>query len=607
MADDGRQYDGHMAMFGQDSDTEPSYLQASVAAKAINRVFRGGRNRTRPPFIHKQFVFGDEVKEYEDIVRYGNVQGCIAYRAKKPSRTDGLIYAVAGHVFHLTLVNDSFLVRFICKGNSSKLLHCWMKQAEEWLYIQDGNDLPWFWNGLFELPAVRSKGPDGFEMPVGTIMEYVHGRIFVSNAYDQIAASDIMYGAGFTNSSNVQKFTENMYWSEGGYFGTPSNIGQITGMTVVARQSSGNVRAQGELLIMSMDGAQVIEAGVARSLWQTQQVQSVALIGRGSVSPYGLINVNNDVWFRSDDGIASYRIQSSEQQSGYSLSKISRAVNSFFRNDTPEMLQFSSMMYFDNRVLTTCSPIYVPPKSEDYGAHRCHRGMVAIDLEKAGGIQGESDFNCDGLWTGIRPVVLVNGKFGSVTKGFAVSHDSDGENRIYELSRDEGNDEIEGRKVKQKWSYQTKKFSWDTARASNQFEVKKLIGGDLAISNVGGRITVKAEYRADYIPFWQELMQEQEFGSEIEGWSFSLKRFTSYRFTGPKDTHVDGIEAPTNKGTTHQIKISGSGVVQVDRLRVAMTFRNDPSTASGACVKEDPKQTVLDGIVESDYSYDITQ
>lgn len=363
MAEDGRIYDGHSFIFGSDTDTDPSALEPSIASKAVNRIFRGGKNRTRPPFIHKPFIFDDESAVYEDVLRYGNFQGWIPYRKKMPGREDGIVVSIAGCIFFLTLVNENWFARCIFKGNDPRLLHTWFVQANEWLYVQNGKDRPIFWNGLFPSEARRSD-PDENEMPIGTIMAYAHGRVFLSNAFDQVAASDIIYGNGLTRTDATQKFTENLYWNEGGYFGQPLEIGAITGMIVMPRQDQ-NIRGTGELVILSEEGATAIEASVPRSLWKSSQIQTVTLSGRGCVAPASLILVNNDLWFRSDDGMASYQVARVEQKRQLSFGKMSRFANLWFDDDTEWLTRFASAVYFDNRVLSTVSPFLVNANSEN--------------------------------------------------------------------------------------------------------------------------------------------------------------------------------------------------------------------------------------------------
>src|SRR5687767_3434295 len=127
---DGRLYDGHTSVFGHDSDTDPISLTASRAAKAVNRIFRGGRNLARPPFLHTDVLrFEGEAANYQTAFRFGNFQGWYPYVKKKPNREDGIVVAIAGFIFFLVLVNEKIIVRLIFKGNDPKLLHTWFVQA----------------------------------------------------------------------------------------------------------------------------------------------------------------------------------------------------------------------------------------------------------------------------------------------------------------------------------------------------------------------------------------------------------------------------------------------------------------------------------------------
>lgn len=603
MAGDGRVLDGHTFLFGMDGDTDPSALKPSTSAKSVNRVFRGGKNRTRPPFLHKPFLFDEDSEQYRWLVTYGNFQGWTEYRKRKPGREDGIVVAIAGKIFFLTLVNEKFYCRFIVDGNDPRLLHTWFVQAEEWLYIQNGKERPIFWNGLLPSSARRSDASKN-EMPVGTVMAYAHGRIFLSNAFDQIAASDIIHGNGLTKSDAPQKFTENLYWNEGGYFGQPTYLGEITGMIVLARQDD-RLNGQGELVILSEEGATAIEAGISRSQWKNTKIQTVTLTGRGAVAPASLINVNNDCWFRSDDGISSYQISRSEQKRQLSFGKLSRHVNPWLENDTPWLLRYASSIYFNNRIITTVSPMLGTPEDPTHGSHRFHRGMVVLDLDQASDVQGDSPFNWDGLWTGIRPTALL--KFSK--RAFAFSYDSDGVNRIYEISKSGLNDIIEDTQIKTDWFYLSKRFDWVNSQKSNEFEVKKLVGGELWISEVRDRIDIGADYRPDNSPYWNQIMGTTPFGSDFQGdYKFSHPRYKRFKFPSPVVKTECGAPYPSNHGSQHQIMVYGSGQARVDRMRVAMAPTNDPNSPIVDCKVDDPKTTLdSEGKLDDEFSYDIAE
>ena len=168
MASDGRIFDGHTFLFGIDSDTDASALNPNTAARAVNRIFRGGRNLTRPAFKHFPFLLDDSAKPYEELIKSGNFQGWMEYRKAKPGGQDGVVVSIAGKILVFSLVNEKILVRLVFDGNDAKLLHTWFVQAEEWVYIQNGKEAPIFWDGLFPSTARRSN-PDKSEMPIGTI------------------------------------------------------------------------------------------------------------------------------------------------------------------------------------------------------------------------------------------------------------------------------------------------------------------------------------------------------------------------------------------------------------------------------------------------------
>jgi hypothetical protein len=596
---DGRIYEGHVAVFGQDTATEPSELPSAIAAKAVNRIFRGGKNRTRPPLWHQDLEFQDEAVQYERQFRYGNFQGWWPYRKKKPGREDGIVVSIAGILFFCVLVNEKWLIRLITKGNNAKLQHAWFWQMEEWLYVQDGESRPIFWNGLFPSTARRSD-PAANEMPVGTIMVGAHGRIFLSNAFDQVAASDIIYGSGLTDSTGPQRFTENMYWAEGGYFGNPTELGQITGMSVIARQGQG-LNGQGEVVILAEDGASAIEASIPRSQWKDARVHGLTLSGRGCVAPASVIQVNNDLFFRSDDGLSSYQILRAEQSREFSFGKLSQHVNEWMDHDTEWLKRYCSAIYFDNRVLVTVSPFLAKPDDLGHGTHRYHRGVLALDLDQKSDVQGDASFNWDGLWTGIRPCALLRmGK-----QAFAFSHDTDGENRIYEIKRRGLNDRIYGKASKTKWFYITKRFNWEQTGKSNRFEGKRFVGGDLLISNISDVVNVGVDYRPDNLACWSFAMQSREVGNDFEDdWKFSLTRSKPLFFETPYDGCIQGWDKPVNNGLAFQFMVHGEGDVQVDGLRVAIAPIPNPKALAPDC-RPNNKKIELTCELEQDYSYNI--
>lgn len=605
MAADARAFDGHTVVFSQDCGIDPSTLDQTTVAKAVNRSFRGGRNRTRPPFIHRPFVFTDP--QDEAIVKKANLQGAVFYRKTRVAREDCLVASIGGYFFRFTLVNDKFVVDRIFHQNNPLLMHTWFVQAQDWLYAQNGLESPIFWDGTMPSSARRSGFPDNQEMPIGTIMQYAFGRVFVASSYDQVIASDIIYGKGFNNTNNTQNFTENTYANEGGSFGMPMTLGHITGMLVSSFQSKGNLFGQGLLMVFGEEGAQGLDVSVSREGWKDAQIQSVTLTGIGCIAHNSLINVNNQMVFRSDDGLSVYQMAQSDENTQFAFGKFSQPVNFWFDQDTDWLKQFNSTIHFDNRILSTVSPTIQPPEDPQYGNHRYHRGMVVLDLDRTVESQSGRSIAWNGLWTGIRPTALINGRFGDRKRAFAFSFDADGQNRIYEICTSGRFDEVEGIQVPCGWAYETRKMDWSAVGTSNSFEMKKIVGGELHVSEMSDRIQIEAQYRSDNRPDWRQLSNATDIGPALTGFKFTEPRAKRIKFLTPSDRCLPGEPNSAAHGLQHQVKIKGVGSVRVDRVRVSMSpGGNDPNVPVGddPSKLDDPEAIVpTSGPLENDYEY----
>lgn len=619
MAADNRAFDGCTYVFGCDTGLDPSLLQPSQLAKAVNRTFRGAINRTRPPFIHRSFIYNDPTDE--PIVRFGNVQGAICYRKLTAGTLDSIIASIAGNVYRFAPVsNGSFMVDSIYKGMNASVMNAWFCQAVDQLYIQNGVDNALFWNGVIPSSARPSLWPASPEMPTGNLMTYAFGRVWLADAYDQIQASDIIYGQGFTNTTNTRNFTEEQYWQGGGSFGMPTICGHITGLTTTTAQFKGNIYGQGLILAIGDTGAQGIDGSQPRSSWNDAQLQSITLQGTGCLSPYSVINVNNRTLFRNNDGLAMYQNLLVDQQYALSFAKFSQAVNGWFDKDTKSLIRYNSTVCNDNRILSTVSPALQVNATATFGNHRYHNGILSLDLDRtAEAITGQSPtvnsmlgsmtpMIWDGLWTGIRPTVLVSGTFNYQTRAFAFSFDADGENRLYEIApQGFRHDQVNGQDTAIEWFYLTKRFDWSQTQQSNTFERKKLVGGELHISELKDRVSVSAAYRSDNRQTFQPLLADTPVGPDLTGFNFTTPRDKRIKLLTPSDKVPIGETYPLSHGLQHQIMVIGTGDVRVDRVRFAMApGGNDPNVPVG----DDPNkidnpqtQIGVDGVFENDYQY----
>ena len=613
MPADGSVFDGFTSIVAQDADTHPSYLPPSMVAESVNRTFRGGINRTRPSIRNIPIVAGEGQDEIiVNDIQNGSFQGSFPYRATNLNTNDGILLSVSGVIYFLKVVNNIAYAYKLIGGNDPGMMHTFFVQAEDRVYIQNGYQNAIAWDGDLSVPAYRLN-PYLKKMPIGTIMEYAFGRVFVTDRLNQIYASDIIYGNGFTDTKNTENFTEIGYWAEGGAFSTPSMMGNITGMKVMP-QIGTNLRAQGALVILTANGAFAMDVSIPRSQWATTNMQTISLLGRGCTSPSTAL-ANSELWFRSHDGWAFYSNSQSEFARYFSLRKLSREVNKWVSNDTPWLKQFASTMFFDNYLISTVAPETYRAAGVE-GLNRYHRGMVVLDLDQSSSPSPDAQlsFRWNGIWTGFRPTQLLSALITGQKRGFGFSFDNDNKNRLYEFTNSTGSD-FGANGTRQIESFFTSgRYDFAQSGASNKFLRKRITGGEMWLSEIKGEVTSKAEFRPDSYPCWSELKVPTTYGcnpcSPVLKTPCNPRRggdsYKRYKFNSPDPSECNYIsDIPVIEGSEFQLKINLTGTATVDRVRIMANIKNMEDSPIGDCPENDQECPDINCCPERYYDYSI--
>jgi hypothetical protein len=593
MPAEGSVFDGFTSIIAQDADTHPSYLPESVVAESVNRTFRGGVNRTRPSIRNINIVAG--ANQYTTIVndiQNGSFQGAYPYRSVKYNSADGILISVSGVIYFLKISNNLATAYKIIDGNDPGMMHTWFVQAEDRVYIQNGYQNAIVWDGDLTIPAYRLN-PYNNKMPIGTVMEYAFGRVFVSDRFNQIYASDIIYGNGFTDTTNTENFTEIGYWAEGGAFSTPAMMGNITGMKVMP-QIGTNLRGQGELVILTGNGAFSMDVSIPRDQWNTSNIQRISLLGRGCTSPYvGL--ANSELWFRSHDGWAFYSNSQSEFARYFSLRKLSREVNKWVSNDTPWLKQFASTMFFNNYLISTVAPQTYRANGVE-GLNRYHRGMVVLDLDQSSSPSPDAQlsFRWNGIWTGFRPTQLLSALIQGEKRGFGFSFDKDNKNRLYEFTTTNGDDYGPNGTRQIDSFFTTGRYDFNRSGATNKFLRKKITGGEMWMSEIKGTVDSSVDFRADSNPCWSELKVPTTYGCDPCSPKVTEcvpqkggNRYKRYKFNTPDPSECNDLAGiPAVEGSEFQIKVNLTGAATVDRVRLMANIKNNDDSPVGDCPEE---------------------
>jgi hypothetical protein len=593
MPSEGSVFDGFTSIIAQDADTHPSYLPESVVSESVNRTFRGGINRTRTSIRNIVIKAGDgQPSTIVNDIQNGNFQGAYPYRRTKYESADGILLSVSGVIYFLKITNNFATAYKIIDGNDPGMMHTWFVQAEDRVYIQNGYQNAIAWDGDLNTPAYRLN-PFKQQMPIGTIMEYAFGRVFVSDKFNQIYASDIIYGNGFTDTKNTENFTEIGYWAEGGAFSTPAMMGNITAMKVMPELGL-NLRGQGQLVVLTGNGAFSMDVSIQRSEWNTSNIQRISLLGRGCTSPY-LALVNSELWFRSHDGWAFYSNTQSEFNRYFSLRKLSRDVNKWVSNDTPWLKQFASTIFFNNYLISTVSPQTYRTAGVE-GLNRYHRGMVVLDLDQSStpAPDAQLQFRWNGVWTGIRPTQLLTALIQGEKRGFGFSFDADNKNRLYEFTIAQGDDYGPNGSKQIESFFTTGRYDFNRSGATNKFLRKKITGGEMWMSEIKGEVQSSVEYRADSNPCWSELKVPTTFGCDPCSPQVTEcfpqrggNRYKRYKFNTPDPSECNDLAGiPSVEGSEFQIKVNLTGAATVDRVRLMANIKNNDDSPVGDCPEE---------------------
>ena len=374
----------------------------------------------------------------------------------------------------------------------------YMVQADKWLIAQDGLSKPIVFDSSVARRSYVAGDASNLEVPVGTMMAYGMGRIVVVVNERDVAFGDL-YGSHLDTrpkdpGDSIILFTERNFLAGGFDAAIPFQQGVATGIQFFPQldTSTGN----GQLLVFAERGAASFNMAIDRTLWQTSQFQILALLTTGMRGHRSIAAVNEDLWFRGDDGFRSFR-QARSDSWGWAHIPLSTNLGQFLDLDDGELLKFASTIYFDNRVIGTTSPVWnVDPVNAPRG-RVYHNGLVVVDFDVLSTFGTKYKPTWEGHWTignvftsnlpDIKISQLLTGTFNGVTRAFCFGIDQTGQNQLYELSFDDKDDfcgSIPFELVSRSFDFK------GGGQQSNEFTENELYDGDMWINEISeGGIT----------------------------------------------------------------------------------------------------------------------
>lgn len=586
--------DGHTLLQGADASIENGDISRIRVSDSVNRMYRTRRSKTRPPF-RSRVVSGNS--DAIEILEKGNIYSTLGYEAVKSTRLPHVVaqvrygnkgYILAGRVAGNEIVD----LRVIFSQLNPAVRHGFFVQAYTDVFFQNGLDYPVYWDGLSDAAESIKPGFIGADnknqieylMPIGNVMCYAHGRIFVGDENNLVYASNHIYGSGFFNNArNLANFSEQTYPSSGGAFTAPAGFGQLTGITYVPRQPSAN--GHGEVVVMHENGSYTIDPTIVRNQWTDRlDIQKIATVGRGCSSPYSIVQLNNDIWFRGTDrSMSSIRNIVSDQNTRWGTKSWSRPVQKYLDFDAATMLRFSRAMRVNNRMVCSCAII------DDY-PNIYALGLVVMDLDIGSDAEPEIEFEWDGVWTGLRVTSMCSLSADAQNRYFFFSADEDGKNRIYELlDKSTGNDEVDGKEVKIESYYVVSQLF--SQLNPQDIPVFKTLSGIILRGETNGEATIDISIRESGYNCWtgidsqsigaDRVIRDTDEGGIITG-------------TEPFPTSVNSASVPhkfqqatqerVDIGESFDVRVDIKGDVTIHRLTALTEFqKEDILTTNRTC------------------------
>lgn len=546
---------------GMSSALDPRLILPNQAALLVNLTVRGGFPRQRPGW--KKIDLTYESEGQRRVAETGRFQGATFFQPR--TGIPMLVSCISGRQFRYDVWggDECHQIGTNIQANPSNVLQVWWVSAEDFLIMQDGQTAPWVFNG----GDARRLGAR--ELPVGTIMEYALGRIWVALPDRRsFVAGDLVYSSSGTPTYGyrdaVLKFTENEFLNEGGAFAVPVDAGRINAIRYIPNLDTS--LGQGPIEIFTANGAFSVNAPFDRSTWNALQypIQSVSLASPGALSQNSTVRINGDIWFRGEDGIRSF-IVARRDFGMWGNVPMSEEMQRLLKYDGLNLLEYSSAVLFDNRLLMTATPQWD-------ATHGCwHKALAVLDFNLLSSMGQRSPPAWDGMWTGLRILQIVTGEYQGVQRCFAFALNDDSEIELWELTKDAHFDFVSGQgDLRITSALETRLFDYASANS-----LKALERGDVALEDLMGTVDATLKYRTDDMPCWKDWHEFEVCATSSEcapEECLTLDQFQkSYRsritFPKPAENVCEDSQArPANLGFTNQVRLEWTGSASIKRL-----------------------------------------
>jgi hypothetical protein len=593
---------------GMNSGLDPELLQTSQFARGINMTTRGGLASTRPGF-----------QKIADLGA-GTLQGCGVLILEG---REWLLYAIGGRVF--TLVDNS-PVELWAGLDPSATIH--FTQVYRWMVAQDGVSRPAVFEEvggeLVRLARDAELEPE-FEgarvcLVPGTIGFYAHGRYHYTPTFDpellpglefdpedETQYSDESLNAvptaslesgrtGFVSSDildtldpyKIFQMSEHRVLDEGGLTALPAEHGFVHGMCVMRGAATGT--GMGALYVFGTRGVSAFDVASPRSSvggkgWKDIGFSQVAFNGVGTLSPFSIVSINDDIWYVDQNGeLRSVTYDASQMtQAGYAAPALFNVSKSF---EAKRWTDITSRSFYP----------YISAAHADNRLHWVYcdgKAVGALDFAQVHSANpSEIPILHEGIWTGfdfIRVLTMDNTLHAIVSES--------GSLYLLKLGGDLdlGATPIKSELVTRSmgmWYNEMQNFTW----------LKKLLEMELHVSGVTRPTSIRLYFRPSLYPEWTLIGEKSLYVPEN---SPPQSRILSFKIDYAKVDACDPISHQSLYfANAYQFKIEWVGRATLSRFVVwAQRVQESPEWVCDADNPDGLEYPAAELAPASDFTY----
>lgn len=353
----------------------------------------------------------------------------------------------------------------------------------------------------FDLTLAKSAGIiKASELPAGYAMVYYMQRIwYVYLDQRTYTAGDIVGDASsgtqqYNFTDSILKVTENPLAIGGDGFHLPSNSGTIRALVAPATIDAS--LGQGRLYIFTRKQVYALSVPVSRADWISANntnapLQVVVQITNGSTGDRCIVGVNGDLYYQTLQPAIASLIAAVRYFDQPGNTPISSPENRIIQFNNRELLSFASGIEFDNRLLQTALPRRLPQGT-------VHDAILPLDFTPVSEPNSRESAVWEGHYEGLPILQMFTGDYGGLQRSFAIIvSKADGSVWLWEMTqgdlRENGDNRIP-------MVAEFPAFTWE-----REFDLKRLVGGELWVDRVSGTVDFTLEYRQDgsacYIPW----------------------------------------------------------------------------------------------------------